>query len=178
MLQLAGARRRSTVWGRGLLPFPTNVRLRVCGLWPAQFPNLTVALRQLNVTRPGGLLVSLDFLANSLRRLCLGYLYAQTSFGNGAARTAERLHLYRLPSAFVSIDDFPPVAPHRVSSRRRYILGGIGPLGGEVVEGRGRRWPESTGPVASNHYERTAWRVRLPFRTFLALLAGTTWFRA
>src|SRR5262249_37539927 len=69
----------------GRLPFPDGTFDAVfIGYGLRNFPNLGTALREIErVTRPGGLLVSLDFFLPrnvTLRRLYLGYLYAQGFF--------------------------------------------------------------------------------------------------
>ena len=62
------------------------------------FPNLELALREIErVTRPGGLLVSLDFFlpANPLlRQLYLAYLYAQGAFWGLLLHGRPRVYTY------------------------------------------------------------------------------------
>ena len=99
------------------------------------FPNLAVAVREIErVTRPGGLLVSLDFFlpANRvLRQLYLGYLYAQGTFWGLLLHGRPRVYTYIPDSlrSFVSIDEFSSLlrrAGYRNVDTRSYILGGIG----------------------------------------------------
>jgi demethylmenaquinone methyltransferase / 2-methoxy-6-polyprenyl-1,4-benzoquinol methylase len=99
------------------------------------FPNLEQSLREIKrVTRPGGLLVSLDFFlpANGLmRRLYLAYLYAQGAFWGLVLHGRPRVYTYIPDSlrSFVSIDDFSrrlERVGYRQVQVRRYILGGIG----------------------------------------------------
>jgi demethylmenaquinone methyltransferase/2-methoxy-6-polyprenyl-1,4-benzoquinol methylase len=99
------------------------------------FPNLDQALREIaRVTRPGGLLVSLDFFlpANlALRYLYLAYLYAQGAFWGLVLHGRPRVYTYIPDSirSFISIDDFSTRLEHIGYSEveaRRYILGGIG----------------------------------------------------
>jgi demethylmenaquinone methyltransferase / 2-methoxy-6-polyprenyl-1,4-benzoquinol methylase len=99
------------------------------------FPNLNLAVREIQrVTRPGGLLVSLDFFlpANWVSRaLYLAYLYAQGCFWGLVLHGRPRVYTYIPHSlrAFVSIDDFSSLLRRagygRVDARAR-ILGGIG----------------------------------------------------
>ena len=138
MLQLARVRGVDlTVCGdASLLPFPDQTFDCVfVGYGLRNFPNLTVAVREIErVTRPGGLLVSLDFFlpANPwMRRLYLAYLYAQGAFWGTVLHGRPRVYTY-IPDSlrtFVSIDDFSSLLRrtgyHRVDTRR-YLLGGIG----------------------------------------------------
>ena len=99
------------------------------------FPKLEVAVREIErVTRPGGLMVSLDFFlpANSvLRRGYLAYLYAQGAFWGLLLHGRPRIYTYIPDSlrSFVSIDEFSKLLRGAGYSRveaRSYILGGIG----------------------------------------------------
>ena len=99
------------------------------------FPDLTTALGEIHrVTRPGGLMVSLDFFlpANRLwRMLYLGYLYAQGAFWGLLLHGRPRLYTYIPDSlrSFISIEDFSSLL-RRVGyaqvDARAYIFGGIG----------------------------------------------------
>ena len=120
----------------GRLPFPDAAFDCVfVGYGLRNFPNLNVAVQEIErVTRPGGLLVSLDFFlpANPvLRQLYLGYLYAQGAFWGLVLHGRPRVYTYIPDSlrSFVSIDDFSSLLRRtgydRVSARS-YILGGIG----------------------------------------------------
>jgi demethylmenaquinone methyltransferase/2-methoxy-6-polyprenyl-1,4-benzoquinol methylase len=138
MLQLARQRGVScAVCGdAGVLPFPdATFDCVFIGYGLRNFPNLEQSLREIErVTRPGGLLVSLDFFlpANPLmRRLYLAYLYAQGAFWGLVLHGRPRVYTYIPDSlrSFLSIDDFSRRL-ERVGYRevrvRRYILGGIG----------------------------------------------------
>lgn len=138
MLQLARGRGvRHTVCGNaGLLPFADHSFDCVfVGYGLRNFPKLDVAVREIErVTRPGGLLVSLDFFLPSnalLRRLYLGYLYAQGAFWGTLLHGQPRVYTYIPDSlrSFLSIDDFSSLLRrsgfHEVDTRR-FILGGIG----------------------------------------------------
>jgi demethylmenaquinone methyltransferase/2-methoxy-6-polyprenyl-1,4-benzoquinol methylase len=138
MLQLARTRGlRHTVCGdAGLLPFPDGCFDCVfIGYGLRNFPDLKVAVSEIErVTRPGGILVSLDFFlpANPvLRRLYLAFLYAQGTFWGLVLHGQPRVYTYIPDSlrSFVSIDDFSSLLRHagyRQVSARRYIQGGIG----------------------------------------------------
>ena len=99
------------------------------------FPDLGLAVSEIErVTRPGGVLVSLDFFlpANPVfRRLYLGYLYAQGTFWGLLLHGRPRTYTYIPDSlrSFVSIDEFSSLL-RRTGYQRvdasRYILGGIG----------------------------------------------------
>ena len=120
----------------GVLPFPDACFDCVfIGYGLRNFPNLDQALREIaRVTRPGGLLVSLDFFlpANlALRYLYLAYLYAQGTFWGLILHGRPRVYTYIPDSirSFISIDDFSTRLEHIGYSQveaRRYILGGIG----------------------------------------------------
>jgi demethylmenaquinone methyltransferase/2-methoxy-6-polyprenyl-1,4-benzoquinol methylase len=118
------------------LPFAANSFDCVfIGYGLRNFPNLAASLREIaRVTRPGGLLVSLDFFLPAnllLRRLYLAYLYAQGTFWGLVLHRRPRIYTY-IPDSlrcFVSIDEFSSLLRHtgygKVSARS-YILGGIG----------------------------------------------------
>jgi demethylmenaquinone methyltransferase / 2-methoxy-6-polyprenyl-1,4-benzoquinol methylase len=99
------------------------------------FPDLHQALSEIErVTRPGGLLVSLDFFLPSnpvFRCLYLGYLYAQGTFWGLLLHARPRTYTY-IPDSlrtFVSIDEMSSILRengYRVVDFNRYILGGIG----------------------------------------------------
>ncbi|HYW44551.1 MAG TPA: ubiquinone/menaquinone biosynthesis methyltransferase [Bryobacteraceae bacterium] len=138
MLRLARARglNYAVCADAGVLPFPDNSFDCVfIGYGLRNFPNLQQALGEIRrVTRRGGMLVSLDFFLPSnpvLRRLYLGYLYAQGTFWGLLLHGRPRVYTY-IPDSlrtFVSIDDFSSLL-HRSGFRqmevRRHILGGIG----------------------------------------------------
>lgn len=99
------------------------------------FPSLDAALREIErVTRPGGLIVSLDFFlpVNSvLRRAYLGYLYAQGALWGLLLHGRPRTYTYIPDSlrSFISIDDFSSLLERKGYAQvsvRRYIFGGIG----------------------------------------------------
>ncbi|PWU01760.1 MAG: hypothetical protein C5B51_22230 [Terriglobia bacterium] len=99
------------------------------------FRDLRASVREIErVTRPGGLLVSLDFFlpANRLlRRLYLAYLYAQGVFWGVLLHGRPRVYTYIPDSlrSFVSIDDFSSLLRgngYREVEARSFILGGIG----------------------------------------------------
>jgi demethylmenaquinone methyltransferase/2-methoxy-6-polyprenyl-1,4-benzoquinol methylase len=138
MLQLA--RRRgiphTACADAGRLPFRGDTFDCVfIGYGLRNFSSLPAALREIErVTRPGGLLVSLDFFlpANSLlRRLYLGYLYAQGAFWGYLLHGRPRVYTYIPDSlrSFVSIDEFSSMLRHNgygAVRTRSFILGGIG----------------------------------------------------
>lgn len=99
------------------------------------FPNLNAAVREIaRVTRPGGMMVSLDFFlpANPvLRRLYLGYLYLQGAFWGLLLHRRPRVYTYIPDSlrSFVSVEEFSSLL-RRVGydqvEARAHIFGGIG----------------------------------------------------
>jgi demethylmenaquinone methyltransferase/2-methoxy-6-polyprenyl-1,4-benzoquinol methylase len=140
MLQLARQRgvRYAACGDAGMLPFPdASFDCVFIGYGLRNFPNLEQSLREIErVTRPGGLLVTLDFFlpANRfMRPLYLAYLYAQGAFWGLVLHGRPRVYTYIPDSlrSFVSIDDFSrhlERAGYRQVRVRRYILGGIGLL--------------------------------------------------
>jgi demethylmenaquinone methyltransferase/2-methoxy-6-polyprenyl-1,4-benzoquinol methylase len=120
----------------GLLPFPDgSFDCVFVGYGLRNFPNLESAVREIaRVTKPGGQFVSLDFFlpANlALRRVYLGYLYAQGAFWGTVLHGRPRVYTYIPDSlrSFVSIDDFSSLLQTKGYGRvnsRRFILGGIG----------------------------------------------------
>jgi demethylmenaquinone methyltransferase / 2-methoxy-6-polyprenyl-1,4-benzoquinol methylase len=138
MLQLARERGISrAVCGNALaLPFPNSVFDGVfIGYGLRNFPNLAAALCEIErVTRPGGRLVSLDFFLPVnpfLRRLYLGYLYAQGFFWGFVLHGRPRVYTYIPDSlqSFVSINDFSELLRglgYRRVDARSFIFGGIG----------------------------------------------------
>ncbi len=118
------------------LPFADNsFDCVLVGYGLRNFPNLPLAVREIErVTRPGGLLVSLDFFLPSnalIRRLYLAYLYAQGAFWGTVLHGQPRVYTYIPDSlrSFLSIEEFSRLLQttgyQRVDARR-YILGGIG----------------------------------------------------
>jgi len=120
----------------GLLPFCDGAFDCVfIGYGLRNFSDLTLAVSEIErVTRPGGRLVSLDFFLPSnrlLRRLYLGYLYAQGAFWGLVLHGRPRVYTYIPDSlrSFVSIEEFTSLLRrkgYREVDARRYVLGGIG----------------------------------------------------
>jgi ubiquinone/menaquinone biosynthesis methyltransferase len=138
MLRLARKRgvKRAVCGDAGMLPFAdASFDCVFIGYGLRNFPHLAVALREIErVTRPGGLLLTLDMFLPSnplLRRLFLGSLYAQGAFWGLVLHGRARVYTYIPDSlrSFVSIDDFSTLlrrTGYRRVDARRYILGGIG----------------------------------------------------
>ncbi|HEV3331449.1 MAG TPA: ubiquinone/menaquinone biosynthesis methyltransferase [Bryobacteraceae bacterium] len=138
MLQLARRRgvEHTVCADAGVLPFPDHCFDCVfIGYGLRNFGNLAKALKEIErVTRPGGLLVSLDFFlpaSRVLRQLYLGYLYTQGAFWGLLLHGRARTYTYIPDSlrSFLSIDDFSSLLQRTGYSQvqaRRYILGGIG----------------------------------------------------
>jgi ubiquinone/menaquinone biosynthesis methyltransferase len=138
MLQLAQDRGvvRAVCGDAGMLPFPNrSFDCVFVGYGLRNFPNLKVAVREIErVTKPGGLLVSLDFFLPGnklLRPFYLAYLYAQGTFWGLVLHGRPRVYTYIPDSlrSFVSIDDFSSLLEktgYGMVDTRRYIMGGIG----------------------------------------------------
>ena len=138
MLQLAQQRGipETVCADAGRLPFPDgSFDCVFIGYGLRNFSNLTSALTEIErVTRPGGLLVSLDFFLPSrawLRGLYLAYLYTQGTFWGLVLHGRPRVYTYIPDSlrSFISIDDFTSLLRHngyREVRTRSFILGGIG----------------------------------------------------
>jgi demethylmenaquinone methyltransferase / 2-methoxy-6-polyprenyl-1,4-benzoquinol methylase len=138
MLQLARGRglEYAVCGDAGLLPFPDqSFDCVFVGYGLRNFPNLAVAVREIErVTKPGGLLVTLDFFLPRnpvMRHLYLAYLYAQGTFWGFVLHGQPRVYTYIPDSlrSFVSIDDFSLLLQktgYRHIDADRYILGGIG----------------------------------------------------
>ena len=138
MLDLARRRSRTTVVCGNAVALPFVDSLFDCvfvGYGLRNFSNLTTALGEIyRVTRPGGLLVSLDFFlpANRLwRTLYLGYLYAQGAFWGLLLHGRPRLYTY-IPDSlrgFISVEDLSWLLRRMGYAQvdaRPYIFGGIG----------------------------------------------------
>jgi demethylmenaquinone methyltransferase/2-methoxy-6-polyprenyl-1,4-benzoquinol methylase len=138
MLQLARQRglKYAVCGDAGSLPFADDSFDCVfVGYGLRNFPNLAAAVREIErVTRRGGLLVSLDFFLPRnplMRRLYLGYLYAQGTFWGLVLHGRPRVYTYIPDSlrSFVSIDEFSRLlrkTGYPQVDARCYILGGIG----------------------------------------------------
>lgn len=117
------------------LPFPDrSFDCVFIGYGLRNFPTLDGALSEIErITRPGGLLVSLDFFlpANrALRRLYLGYLFLNGFFWGTLLHGSPRTYTY-IPDSlrhFVSIDDFSRLlrgAGYSKVDARGFLWGGI-----------------------------------------------------
>lgn len=138
MLRLARARGLpyAVCADAGVLPFRDGAFDCVfIGYGLRNFPDLNQALQEVErVTRPGGMLVSLDFFLPGnllMRRLYLGYLYVQGVFWGFLLHGRPRVYTY-IPDSlrtFVSIDSFSSLlgrTGYRLLAVRKYLLGGIG----------------------------------------------------
>ena len=100
------------------------------------FPNLDAALREIErVTRPGGLIVSLDFFLpvnRALRRAYLCYFYTLGALWGGLLLHGRPRTYTYIPDSlrsFIPIEDFSSLLESKgyvQVSARRYIFGGIG----------------------------------------------------
>lgn len=138
MLRLARERgvERAVCGDACRLPFPDGVFDCVfVGYGLRNFPSLATAVREIErITRPGGVMVSLDFFlpANGvLRRLFVGHLYVQGFLFGLLLHGRPRIYTYIPDSlrSFVSIGDFSQLLGRSGYSRvnaRGFLLGGIG----------------------------------------------------
>jgi demethylmenaquinone methyltransferase/2-methoxy-6-polyprenyl-1,4-benzoquinol methylase len=138
MLRVARARGlgEAVCGDAGQLPFAdASFDCVFVGYGLRNFPSLDAALREIErVTRPGGLIVSLDFFLpvnSAFRRAYLGYLYAQGALWGLLLHGRPRTYTYIPDSlrSFISIDDFSSLLQRKgytQVSARRYIFGGIG----------------------------------------------------
>jgi demethylmenaquinone methyltransferase/2-methoxy-6-polyprenyl-1,4-benzoquinol methylase len=101
------------------------------------FPNLGSAVREIErITRPGGVMVSLDFFLPTnrvFRQLYLGFLYVQGAFWGTLLHGRPRTYTYIPDSirSFLSVKEYSSLLQrtgyHRVDARE-FIFGGIGLL--------------------------------------------------
>jgi len=120
----------------GALPFADNSFDAVLvGYGLRNFPNLERAIREIErVTRPGGLMVSLDFFLPenpALRRFYLGYLYVNGAFWGTLLHSRPRTYTYIPDSlrSFLSIDELSLLLLEKgyaCVDSQRFIFGGIG----------------------------------------------------
>jgi demethylmenaquinone methyltransferase/2-methoxy-6-polyprenyl-1,4-benzoquinol methylase len=117
------------------LPFPdATFDCVFIGYGLRNFPNLKTAVAEISrVTRPGGLMVSLDFFLPPnpvFRELYLGYLYCQGAIWGLALHGNARTYSYISDSlrSFVSIKDLSSLLQgmgYAKVDTRGFILGGI-----------------------------------------------------
>jgi demethylmenaquinone methyltransferase/2-methoxy-6-polyprenyl-1,4-benzoquinol methylase len=127
----------AVVCGNALaLPFPDAAFDGVfIGYGLRNFPDLPAALAEIGrVTRPGGLMVSLDFFLPSnrlMRGLYLGWLYAQGAFWGLLLHGQHRIYTY-IPDSlrgFLTIEEFSRLLRSTGFAEvdaRRFVSGGIG----------------------------------------------------
>jgi demethylmenaquinone methyltransferase/2-methoxy-6-polyprenyl-1,4-benzoquinol methylase len=118
------------------LPFPDNSFDCVfIGYGLRNFPNLKTAVSEIErVTRPGGLMVSLDFFLPRnpvFREVYLGYLYLQGCFWGILLHGRPRTYSYIADSlrSFLSIEEFSVLLQRMGYSQvdaEGFIFGGIG----------------------------------------------------
>lgn len=138
MLQVARRRgvKEAVCADAGALPFVDNsFDCVLIGYGLRNFPNLEGAILEIErVTRPGGLLLSLDFFlpANPLlRRIYLAYLYANGAFWGTLLHGRPRTYTY-IPDSlrgFLSVDDLSSLLRKMGYTKvgaRPYVFGGIG----------------------------------------------------
>ena len=138
MLRLARSRGLSeTVCGNAAaLPFADgSFDCVFIGYGLRNFPDLSAAVSEIvRVTRPGGLMVSLDFFlpaSPALRRTFLTYLYAQGALWGLLLHGNPLVYTY-IPESlqqFVSMEEFSALLQRTGYQRieaRAYIFGGIG----------------------------------------------------
>jgi len=117
------------------LPFPDRAFDCVfIGYGLRNFPKLDKAVAEIErVTRPGGLLVSLDFFLPRnpvLRQIYLGYLFLNGAFWGTVLHGQPRIYTY-IPDSlrnFVSMDDFSSLLRRTGYDKvdaRGYLFGGI-----------------------------------------------------
>jgi demethylmenaquinone methyltransferase/2-methoxy-6-polyprenyl-1,4-benzoquinol methylase len=119
----------------GTLPFADgSFHCVFIGYGLRNFPNLEAAVGEIaRVTRPGGLMVSLDFFLppnRVLRRIYLGYLYLQGAFWGILLHGRVRVYTYIPDSlrSFVSVGEFSSMlrrTGYAKVEERAYIFGGI-----------------------------------------------------
>jgi demethylmenaquinone methyltransferase/2-methoxy-6-polyprenyl-1,4-benzoquinol methylase len=138
MLQLARRRCPAKVLCADAVALPFPDRLFDCvfvGYGLRNFSNLESALREIHrITRPRGLMVSLDFFLPAhrvWRKLYLAYLYAQGAFWGFLLHGRPRLYTYIPDSlrSFISIEEFSSLLRRMGYARvdaQPYIRGGIG----------------------------------------------------
>ena len=138
MLRLARGRgvKNEVCGDAAALPFAGNSFDCVfIGYGLRNFPDLKAAVQEINrVTRPGGLIVSIDFFLPSnavLRELYLAYLYAQGALWGLLLHGRARVYTYIPDSlrSFLTIRDFSALLEGsgyvRVATHS-YFFGGIG----------------------------------------------------